>query len=65
MHDAPIMKYMISVILVVSDLLLAHLYFLSFQKETFVVVVQSLCHVQLFATPWTAARQASLSFTIS
>ena len=24
-----------------------------------------LCHVQLFATPWTAARQASLSFTIS
>ena len=27
--------------------------------------VQSLNHVQLFATPWTAARQASLSFTIS
>ena len=27
--------------------------------------VQSLSHVQLFATPWTAARQASLSFTIS
>ena len=26
---------------------------------------QSLSHVQLFATPWTAARQASLSFTIS
>ena len=25
----------------------------------------SLSHVQLFATPWTAARQASLSFTIS
>ena len=49
----------------VSDLLLAHLYFLSFQRETFVVIVQSLCHVQLFATPWTAARQASLSFTIS
>ena len=23
------------------------------------------CHVQLFATPWTEARQASLSFTIS
>ena len=31
----------------------------------FVVVVQLLSHVQLFATPWTAARQASLSFTIS
>ena len=27
--------------------------------------VQSLSHVQLFATPWTAACQASLSFTIS
>ena len=31
----------------------------------FVVVVQSLSHVQLFATPWTEARQTSLSFTIS
>ena len=29
------------------------------------VVVQSLSHVRLFATPWTAARQAPLSFTIS
>ena len=29
-----------------------------------VVGCQSLCHVQLFATPWTAARQASWSFTI-
>ena len=28
-------------------------------------MLQSLIHVQLFATPWTAARQASLSFTIS
>ena len=28
-------------------------------------VVQSLSHFQLFVTPWTAARQASLSFTIS
>ena len=27
-----------------------------------IVVVQSLRHVWLFATPWTAARQASLSF---
>jgi len=31
----------------------------------FVVVVQSPSHVWLFTTPWTAARQASLSFTIS
>ena len=30
-----------------------------------VVVVQSLSHVRLFVTPWTAARQASLSLTIS
>ena len=29
------------------------------------VVVQSLSRVQLFATPWTAAHQASLSSTIS
>ena len=28
-------------------------------------VVQSLSHVRLFATPWTEARQASLSITIS
>ena len=28
-------------------------------------VVQSLSRVRLFATPWTAARQASLSFSIS
>ena len=29
------------------------------------VIVQSLSCVQLFATPWTAARQASLFFTTS
>ena len=29
------------------------------------LVVQSLIHVQLFATPWTAACQVSLSFTVS
>ena len=28
------------------------------------VVVQLLSHVQLFVTPWTAALQASLSFTL-
>ena len=31
----------------------------------FVVAVQSLSRVQLFTTPWTAACQDSLSFTIS
>ena len=30
-----------------------------------VVVVQSLSRVRLFATPWTAAHEASLFFTIS
>ena len=29
------------------------------------IVVQSLSHIQLLATPWTAAHQTSLSFTIS
>ena len=29
------------------------------------VFVQSLSHVQLFVTPWTAARRSSPSFTIS
>ena len=31
----------------------------------YVVVVQSLSHVQLFETPWTIGHQASLSFIIS
>ena len=30
-----------------------------------IFVVQSLSRVQLFVTPWTAARQSSLSFTVS
>ena len=33
--------------------------------KTLQAVVQFLSHVRLFATPWTAACQASLSFTIS
>ena len=37
---------------------------ISMQWNT-VAIVQSLHHVQLFVTPWTAACQASLSFTIS
>ena len=32
---------------------------------TFIVVVQLLSHVQLFASPWTVACQTSLSFTVS
>ena len=34
-------------------------------QERFTSSVQSLSHVWLFATPWTAALQASLSFSIS
>ena len=34
-------------------------------SDSFVVVVQSLSRVQLFATPWTTACQASLSITNS
>ena len=33
--------------------------------DHYVVVVQLLSHVRLFGTPWTEARQAPLSFTIS
>ena len=32
---------------------------------SFTAIVQSLNHIWLFETPWTAAHQASLSFTIS
>ena len=38
---------------------------LSFKKFSLFIVVQSLNHVWLFVTPWTAARWASLSFMIS
>ena len=34
-------------------------------KQAFVIVVQLPSHVQFFASPWTAACQASLSLTIS
>ena len=38
---------------------------LSWEVWVAFVVVQSLSHVWLFANPWTAAHQASLSFSIS
>ena len=53
----------VSVALHSSDLLTKS-YFLVFIFVV-VVVVQSLNHVQLLATPWTAACQAPLSSTIS
>ena len=39
--------------------------FLSLWQQSLLFVAQSLIPVRLFATPWTAARQASLSFIIS
>ena len=42
-----------------------HTYLSYCYPPRFIIVVQSLCHVWLFVTPWTIARQASLSFTIS
>ena len=38
---------------------------LKHQKSRRVVIGQSLSHVQLFATPWTAADQIPLFFTVS
>ena len=39
---------------------------MSFPQNSYLIVVQSLIHIQLFVqTSWTAAHQASLSFTIS
>ena len=41
-------------------------WFQSWKIWAFIVAVfQSLSHIQFFVTPWTAACQASLSFTIS
>ena len=34
-----------------------------FKEPALVVLIQLLCRVRLFETTWTAARQASLSFT--
>ena len=41
------------------------LFFRKSFDENFVVVVQSLSHVWLFGTPWTATHSVSLFFTIS
>ena len=41
------------------------LFDLSFLISWHFIVFQSLSHVQPFASPWTAARQAPLSCTIS
>ena len=45
------------------DIIYFQKYLYLFQE--FVVIVQLLSYVRFCAIPWTAARQASLSFTIS
>ena len=42
-----------------------HFHYQHSQNQKDFAVVQLLCCVRLLATPWTAKRQASLSFTIS
>ena len=49
-------------VILVKQLALSHLLHKTVKVT---VVVRSVNHVQLFATPWTTAHQASLPFTIS
>ena len=44
---------------------ISHNFFTEGDSSLDAVIVQSLSHVRLFATPWIAACQASLSFIIS
>ena len=53
------------ILILYSNIALSVLWTREFSFASFVIVVQSLSRVQLFATPWSAAHQASLSFTIS
>ena len=48
-----------------SEVVITGIFYLLLIWDMFAVVVQSFSYVQLFATPWTAARQASLSITNS
>ena len=47
------------------SLVLSFVEFLIYRILHYISSVHSLTHVQLFVTPWTAARQASLSITNS
>ena len=49
----------------ISPILLTGPYFSQYQGYTSAFSVQSLSHISLFATPWTAACQVSLSITNS
>ena len=56
-------------LMIISVLICVDTFFFSIfritKKYLVCFVVQSLNHVRLFETLWTAARQASLSFTVS
>ena len=52
-------------LLCIKNIILTDVFFLFHKKHSKFAVVQSLSLVQLFATPCTAACQASLSFSIS
>ena len=54
-------KYVICIRILLFSILLFNIYSVQYSY----IVVQSLSSVQLFATPWTAACQASLSLTVS
>ena len=54
-------KYVICIRILLFSILLFSIYSVQYSY----IVVQSLSSVQLFATPWTAACQASLSLTVS
>ena len=57
---------MISSIALANTSVMSHNYYFSFMESSFKFysLVQLLSHVWLFATPWTAARQTSLSFIV-
>ena len=52
-------------VLLFSYVLTYFIYYYKYHRSINTAAVQLLSHVQLFVTPWTAACQASLSFTIS
>ena len=51
--------------LAIFDFIHSTLFLRLISTDLITIVVQSLSHVQLFATPWTATHQAFLFFTIS
>ena len=52
-------------VVVVYYVIILYIYYYCSTRSSVFSSVQSLSHVRLFVTPWTAARQASLPFTTS